>query len=186
MSREHTRHRHKDADHLLAEVYRLSTTSPRSMLANVGRSRSERLFSAPPELSVEAVHLRRIAERSSGHMGARAIYLRHAWPVTDQDLRMVDLCARAVGQHCLARNPRLRDLDFVVDAVRDWADRPMLAGYEAHALRMGYTRAHLEFRMSKGPRSQAWPSVRYLCDALYLPAVSRFEEALERRGIEWH
>lgn len=186
MSREHTQHRHDTTEGLLGNVYRLSVASPRCVLAGAGRSRADRIFAERPDLVTEAVNLRRIAERSAGTMGVRAVYLRHAWPVTEQDLRMLDACGRLVAQHCLARNPRLVDLDFVTDAVRDWAARDMRAGYEAHAQRLGYSRQHLEFRMAKGPRKQASPSVRYLCDALYLPAVARFEEALERRGIEWH
>lgn len=184
---EHTQRSHPTIGALLSDVFRISSSGSQSALLRAGAPREAGRCGSRFDLVTEAANLRRLVLHSAGMMGARAVVLRHAYPVTDGDDRALEESALLLARHCCGLNPSLPDLDFVADAVRNWAERPMRATYPQHAERLGYTRAHLEFKIAKGqcsPRSA--PSVRVLMGSIYVPAVSRIEQALERRGIVWH
>lgn len=187
-AREETRRRHASIEDLLHEVFRTAATAGRQrcelLAAVLGHSRGHGDLS-PLEVATEAINLRGLAIRAGGMMGGRALTACYEFPMDPSTRRAEDTAITLCAQYCMSHNDRLRDRFFVMDAVRDWANKRMHHDYAWWAKHMDRNQRHIEYRWAKHSNEPGALTVANLMDRIMSPALARVENMLDTRGIDW-
>lgn len=185
---EQTRRQHHSIDDLLHEVFRTAATAGRQrcelLAAVLGYSRGHGDLTGL-EIAAEAINIRRAALDAAGMMGARALVARYEFPVDASTRASEDTALERCAAYCMAHNERLRGHYFVQDAIRDWANKRMQHDYAWWAHHLDRNQRHIEYRWAKRSSERGALTIFNLMDRIYLPALGRVEDMLERRAIEW-
>lgn len=188
MAQEETYRRHHSIEDLLHDVFRAAATAGAQrcelLAAVLGYARGHGDLS-PLEIATEAINLRGLAIRAAGMMGGRALSACYEFPMDDSTRRAEDTAITLCAQYCMGHNDRLRDRFFVMDAVRDWANKRMHHDYAWWAQHMDRNQRHIEYRWSKPSNEPGAMTVANLMNRITTPALARVEHMLEERGIDW-
>lgn len=188
MYQEETRRKHDSIDDLLREVFRTAATAGRQrcelLAAVLGHSRGHGDLS-PLEVATEAINLRGLAIRAGGMMGGRALTAFYEFPMDPSTRNAEETAITLCAQYCMSHNDRLRDRFFVMDAVRDWANKRMHHDYAWWAKHMDRSQRHIEYRWSKPSNEPGAITVANLMNRLKTPALARVEAMLDQRNISW-